>query len=66
MLKCITRYNEFLKRPEWLGIDMTRLFVHTSQNERLLSNVSVACSYLRQGMMTKRSTHALKGNGDSK
>ena len=35
-------------------------FVHTSQNGRLFSNVSVACSYLRQGMMTKRSTHAFK------
>ena len=37
-----------------------KTFVHTSQNGRLFSNVLIACSYLRQGMMTKRSTHAFK------
>ena len=31
-----------------------------SQNGWLFSNVLVACSYLFQGMMTKRSTHAFK------
>ena len=37
-----------------------KISVHTSQNGRLFSDVSVACSYLCQGMMTKRSTHAFK------
>ena len=34
-----------------------KTFVHTGQNGRF---VLVACSYLRQGMVTKRSTHAFK------
>ena len=44
--------------PSVLGYDKT--FVHTSQNGRSFSNVLVVCSYLCQGMMTKRSTHAFK------
>ena len=40
--------------------NLDKTFIHPSQNGRLFSNVLVACSYLRQGMMTKRSTHAFK------
>ena len=40
-----------------------KTFDHTSQNERLFSNVLVACSYLRQGMMTKR--YHCKNTGSS-
>ena len=38
-----------------------KTFVRTSQkSDSCYSDVSVAYSYLHQGMMTKRSTHAFK------
>ena len=42
----------------WVQTDKT--FVHTSQKWTIVFNVSVACSYIHQGMMTQRSTHAFK------
>ena len=59
MINC----NEVLKRPEWLGIDINhKTFVCNSQkSDSCYSDVSVACSCLHQGMMTKRSAHACKG-----
>ena len=60
-------YDDFLAMQEpvrscahYKTLYHDKTFIHTSQNGQLVSNVLVACSYLRQGMMTKRSTHAFK------
>ena len=40
---------------------LTRPLFALAKIDNCSSNVSVACSYLHQGMMTERSTHAFKG-----
>ena len=54
-----------MKRPEWLGIDITRrTFIRTSQkSDSCYSNVSVAYSYLHQGMMTKEKHSCITPQG---